>query len=125
MHASTSLRLGAGFAGLAVLLGAFAAHAMKDHFSAELLQPFDTGVRWQMFHALALLGCAVLAASPRRLTIAAWCFTIGIVLFSGSLYGYVLLGWKWFVALTPIGGVTFVVGWIVLATAASRATDIR
>ena len=125
MRASTCLRTGACFAGLAVLLGAFAAHAMKAHFPAEQLTTFETGVRWQMFHALALLLCAAFAAPGRRLAIAAWCFTAGIVLFSGSLYGYVLLEWKWLVALTPIGGITFVLGWIVLATTAGRAAGIR
>ena len=116
MHASTILRLGAAFAGVAVALGAFAAHAMRDTFPPDSLQTFETGVRWQMYHALALVACTPLSAS-RRVGIAAMFFVAGIVLFSGSLYGYVFTGVRWFVYLTPIGGVAFVAGWLALLLA--------
>ena len=118
MHACTCVRLGAGFAGLSVALGAFAAHGMKQHYSAELLQTFEIGVRWQMFHALAIVLCGVLGFSGRRSGLAAWCFVLGIVIFSGSLYALVLLEARWLGAITPIGGVSFLVGWTALAVTA-------
>lgn len=115
MHASTSLRLGAIAGGLAVALGAFAAHGMKGHFGAESLATFETGVRYQMFHALALCLCGTLGANGRRTSGAATAFGLGILLFSGSLYALVWLDQRWLGAVTPLGGVAFLVGWILLA----------
>lgn len=120
MRASPCIRLGALFAGLAVGLGAFAAHGMREHYGAGELQTFETGVRYQMFHGLALLACGALAAAGVRVTVAAWSFTAGIVCFSGSLYGLVLGGPRWFGPITPIGGLLFLVGWLALALAAVR-----
>jgi uncharacterized membrane protein YgdD (TMEM256/DUF423 family) len=116
------LRAGALLAGLAVALGAFAAHAMKDRFEPDALQTFETGVRYQMYHALALLACGVLAVHGRRTGAAALAFVSGIALFSGSLYALVFLDQKWFGAVTPFGGVAFLLGWLLLARGAALAT---
>jgi uncharacterized membrane protein YgdD (TMEM256/DUF423 family) len=104
-------RLCAGFGATAVLLGAFAAHALNDALSCDRLAVFETGVRYHMVHALALGLCMVRA--PLRWAPA--CFAAGIVLFSSSLY---LLAWcdvRWLGAVTPFGGVLFVAGWVLLA----------
>ena len=120
--AKTFFMLGAALAGLAVLAGAFGAHALKAHLSPELLQTFETAARYQMYHALALL--AVAWASTKNagsLTkFAGWLFVIGIILFSGSLYAYTLSftngeGIKAFAMITPLGGLCFMVGWLLLA----------
>ncbi|MBL8726921.1 MAG: DUF423 domain-containing protein [Planctomycetes bacterium] len=114
MQATNCLRLAALFAGTAVGLGAFAAHGMKGSYDAVALQTFETGVRYQMYHGLALGLCAVLAQLGWRIRAAAICFLIGIVLFSGSLYGLVLLDARWLGPVTPIGGVAFLAGWALL-----------
>ena len=95
---------------LAVGLGAFGAHALKARLSPEMLAIFETGVKYQVYHALALLLLAALRGPSK----AAWCFTAGIVLFSGSLYILALTGVKKWGALTPIGGVLFLAGWLIL-----------
>lgn len=115
MRATLCIRLGAALAGLAVGLGAFAAHGMKAHYDAAALQTFETGVRYQMYHALALLLAGALAATGRRTGAAAIAFVLGIALFSGSLYALVLFDQKWLGAVTPFGGVAFLFGWIRLA----------
>jgi uncharacterized membrane protein YgdD (TMEM256/DUF423 family) len=121
MRASTCFRIGAVLAGLAVALGAFAAHGMKSsglddaRYSPDALATFETGVRYQLYHALALLVCGLLADRGYRTGFAALAFTVGIVLFSGSLYGLVLTDAKWLGPVTPIGGVAFLAGWIRLA----------
>lgn len=115
MQASTSLRLGALTGGLAVALGAFAAHGMKGHFPADAMTTFETGVRYQMYHALALCLCGVLGAAERRTGGAALAFALGILLFSGSLYGLVWLDQRWLGAVTPFGGIAFLIGWVLLA----------
>ena len=123
MHASTCIRTGALFAGLAVGLGAFAAHGMKAHFDAAALATFETGVRYQMYHALALLLCGVLSSSGRRTAAAAIAFVAGTVLFSGSLYLLVVLDTKWLGAVTPFGGIAFLAGWVLLAVRGARANE--
>ena len=109
----------AGF--LAVTLGAFGAHALRERLSSEMLAVFETGVRYQMYHALALL--LVSAMMPRMggwLVVSGGClFTAGIVLFSGSLYVLALTGITIFGAITPIGGLAFLAGWACLAIAAA------
>jgi len=111
--------LGACLGFLAVLAGAFGAHALRSRISPELLSVFETGVRYQMYHALALLAVAwILSRSPSGL--AAWSgalFVVGTVLFSGSLYLLALTGARWLGAITPFGGVAFLAGWICLALA--------
>lgn len=119
MQPTTSLRLGAVLGGLAVGLGAFAAHGMKAHYEPAQLVTFETGVRYQMYHALALLGCGVLGFGGRRTGAAAICFLLGVLLFSGSLYALVWTDSKWLGAVTPFGGVLFLVGWLLLAVRAA------
>lgn len=116
-----SLFIASVFGGLAVLLGAFAAHGLKNTLSAESLAVLQTGVQYQFIHALALLLVAVLAQNrpSRALVFAAIFFTGGIVLFSGSLYVLVLTPFK-LGLITPIGGSVLVLGWLSLACSAWR-----
>src|SRR5215510_7026708 len=98
----------AGFIGVA--FGAFAAHALRSRLSPDLLSVFETGVRYQMYHALALLAVAVAIGHigpARLLVLAGWIFFAGVVLFSGSLYVLALTGITTFGAVTPIGGLLF------------------
>src|SRR5690554_3910536 len=110
----------AGLFGLtAVALGAFAAHGLKSHLAPALLSAFQTGVQYQLLHALALalvaLALVIFRQQPepvRWLTISGWLFIVGIVLFSGSLYALSLTGFGGFGPVTPLGGVSFLLGWI-------------
>jgi uncharacterized membrane protein YgdD (TMEM256/DUF423 family) len=99
---------------LSVALGAFGAHALRSRLSPEMLAVFETAVRYQMYHALALLLVALaigrLGESP-LLTVAGWSFLAGIALFSGSLYALALGGGTAFGAITPLGGLAFLLGW--------------
>ena len=109
--------IGACSAFLAVAAGAFGAHALRGRLSPALLAIFETGARYQMYHALALVGVAWASCrwpgdAPR---IAGWCFVSGTVLFSGSLYALALSGMRWMGAITPLGGVAFLLGWLSLA----------
>ena len=114
--------LGALLAGLAVAFGAFGAHALRASLTPDDLATFEVGVRYQMYHALGLL--AVAWATTRwesgALPVAGWLFVTGIVVFSGSLYVLVLTGQRWLGAVTPLGGVAFLIGWAVLAWTALR-----
>lgn len=107
---------------IAVGAGAFGAHALKARLSTEMLAVFETGVRYQMFHTLALLAVAWAATRwPRRwVAVAGACFIGGIVLFSGSLYLLALTGTRGLGAITPFGGALFLAGWLCLAAAAWR-----
>ncbi len=107
------LLAGAVLAGLAVAAGAFGAHGLEGRVSPERIETFETGVTYQMYHALALLFVGWWAAqTPGALvTWAGICFLVGIVLFSGSLYVLVLTDTSWLGAITPFGGVAFLVGW--------------
>jgi uncharacterized membrane protein YgdD (TMEM256/DUF423 family) len=120
MQPTICARLAAALAGLAVALGAFGAHGMKDHYDAAALQSFETAVRYQMYHALAIGLCAALGLHGRRTGAAAACFLAGTALFSGSIYGLVFLQAKWLGPVTPIGGVAFLVGWLLLALRGGR-----
>ncbi|MCL1467525.1 DUF423 domain-containing protein [Argonema galeatum] len=108
--------------GLSVAGGAFAAHALKEKLSDRSLEIFETGARYQMYHALALLLVALLltrAEIPQTSLVAAgFAFIAGVALFSGSLYALSFSGIKWLGAITPLGGVAFMVGWGCLAVAA-------
>ncbi|MDZ7779709.1 MAG: DUF423 domain-containing protein [Gemmatimonadota bacterium] len=118
------LGLGATLAGLAVALGAFGAHALRASLGADDLATFETGVRYHMYHALALLAVAWAAArwpAATSLTVAGWSFVVGVLVFSGSLYLLVLTGQRWLGAVTPLGGLAFLLGWILFAWAAFRA----
>jgi uncharacterized membrane protein YgdD (TMEM256/DUF423 family) len=107
---------------LAVGLGAFAAHGLRARVSAEALATFEVGARYHMYHALALLGVAWASARwPGSATLwSGWLFIAGTVLFSGSLYLLSTTGQRWLGAITPLGGVAFLLGWILLAMAAWR-----
>ena len=114
--------LGALLAGIAVALGAFGAHALKTHLSPEDLVTFETGVRYQMYHALALLGTAWAMGRWESSLIewSGWMFILGTVIFSGSLYTLVLTGQRWLGAVTPLGGLAFILGWMLLSLAILR-----
>ena len=109
-----------GFCGVA--LGAFAAHALKGRVAGDLLVIFETGVRYQMYHALALLAVAWAGTRwPGRLiNVSGWLFVIGTLVFSGSLYALSLSGVRWLGAITPLGGLALLGGWLCLASAAWR-----
>jgi uncharacterized membrane protein YgdD (TMEM256/DUF423 family) len=110
------LVLGTIFAGSAVAAGAFGAHALKGILDPSMLQVFDTATRYQMYHAfgLCIVSWAIDRYPEQRLEQAGWLFTIGILLFSGSLYVVSLAGIRWVGAVTPIGGLAFLAGWILL-----------
>lgn len=111
------LALGALAAGIGVALGAFGAHGLESRVTPERLQTFETGVRYHMYHALALLvvGWAAAQFPGWPLQAAGYLFLAGLVLFSGSLYLLVLTDTPWLGAVTPLGGVAFIVGWVLLA----------
>lgn len=112
--------IGAGSALLGVALGAFAAHGLRHRLAPDLLQIFEVAVRYQMYHALALI--AVAWATVRwpgpATTAAGWLFVAGTLVFSGSLYALSLSGVRWLGAVTPIGGACFLLGWAAFAWAA-------
>lgn len=116
------LSIAAILGGLSVAGGAFGAHALREKISERSLEIFDTGTRYQMYHALALLIVALLLSRtespPATLVASGWLFIIGIVIFSGSLYALSLTGVKSLGAIAPIGGAAFIAGWGALAIAA-------
>lgn len=118
----TFLALASISALISVAAGAFGAHALRARLAPDLLAVFETGARYQMYHALGLLGVAWAASRlPVGLPAAAgWLFVAGTVLFSGSLYVLALTGARWLGAATPVGGVAFLAGWACLAWAALR-----
>jgi uncharacterized membrane protein YgdD (TMEM256/DUF423 family) len=120
------LYIGAAAAGfLGVALGAFAAHALKATLPPDMLAVFETGVRYQMYHAFALFAAAWGFGrwQRRAFTIAGGLFGTGIVIFSGSLYLLAFTGLRWLGAITPLGGLAFLAGWLCLAWGA--ATKMR
>jgi uncharacterized membrane protein YgdD (TMEM256/DUF423 family) len=114
--------LGALSALLAVAAGAFGAHALRERLSSDMLAVFETGARYQMYHALALLAVAwALGRWPGSAAVAAgWLFVAGTLVFCGSLYLLTLTGQRWLGAITPLGGLAFIAGWAALAWAALR-----
>lgn len=116
------LMLSGALAGLSVILGAFAAHGLKNRLEENLLNAFQTGVTYQMYHALALILIVILAKMmPHVLwNWAAGMFVMGIMCFSGSLYALALTGIKWFGPVTPLGGVLLILGWVLFLTAAIK-----
>jgi len=116
--------LGSGLAALGVAAGAFGAHGLRSRLAPDLLQVFETAVRYQLIHALGLFAVAWAiqrwggggGAAPA----AGWLFVAGIVVFSGSLYGLSLSGVRALGAVTPLGGLAFIAGWILLAASAWR-----
>jgi uncharacterized membrane protein YgdD (TMEM256/DUF423 family) len=115
--------LGAASAAIAVAAGAFGAHALRERLEPRMLEVFETGARYQMYHALALFAVAWVwsrlpAASAGPATLSGWLFVAGTLLFSGSLYA--LTGIRGLGAITPLGGVCFIAGWLALGVAALR-----
>ena len=108
----------AGFIGVA--FGAFGAHALRSRLSPEMLAVFETGIRYQLYHAFAVLTVALATArlDGWMIRAAGWSFTAGIVLFSGSLYVLALTGVTSLGAITPLGGLGFLIGWALLIAAA-------
>jgi len=111
--------IGSVSAALGVAAGAFGAHALRGRLTPDLLSVFETGVRYHLIHALALL--AVAWAATRwpgpAISLAGWCFVAGTVLFSGSLYALCLSGLRMLGAITPFGGLAFIAGWLALGWA--------
>jgi uncharacterized membrane protein YgdD (TMEM256/DUF423 family) len=112
--------LGALSAAISVAAGAFGAHALRERVEPRLLEVFETAARYQMYHALGLLAVAwVAGVAPSRLAgVAGWAFVAGTLLFSGSLYAMTFTGIRALGAITPLGGVAFLVGWVCLLLAA-------
>ncbi|WP_309671999.1 DUF423 domain-containing protein [Gemmatimonas sp.] len=115
--------IGALSGGIGVAAGAFGAHALKARLEPRMLEVFETGARYQMYHAIAMLAAAwIVTRFPGSLANASgWLFLAGTLLFSGSLYAMALTGVRALGAITPLGGVCFIAGWACLALAAMRA----
>ena len=110
----TWVALGAALAGLGVVAGAFGAHGLEGRLSPQQLETFEVAVRYQMYHALALVLVGILAGRASR-AVAGILFLAGIALFSGCLYAWVFTGIKTFALIVPIGGAAFILGWFALA----------
>ncbi len=110
------LELGGLFGALAVALGAFGSHALRARLPADQLRTFETGITYQMYHALALVGVGLMVErfGSMLLSVAGWLYVIGILLFSGSLYMLAATRIRLFGIVTPFGGVAFVLGWLAL-----------
>ncbi len=113
---------GAIAAFIAVAFGAFGAHSLKNRLTPDMLNIFETGVRYQMYHALGLLAVAWASSRwpERNLNAAGWAFIVGIIIFSGSLYILSIFGIRWLGAITPIGGLAFLIGWAILVWSVGR-----
>lgn len=111
--------IGSILGALAVAAGAFGAHALRESLEPRMLEIFETGARYHLIHALVLIAAGVvgLHAKGRAAGIAGWLLTAGVVIFSGSLYALVLTGVRTWGAVTPIGGVLLIAGWVSLAVA--------
>lgn len=118
------IAVGSLFGGLSVAMGAFGAHGLKDTLTPEYLEVYKTGAEYQMYHALALIAAGIVLELRPGIAakVAAFAFLIGIFLFSGSLYALTITGIRVLGAITPFGGVSFMVGWAALAWHAFRAS---
>ena len=108
---------------MAVSIGAFAAHTLRDRLSPELLNTFQTGVQYHMYHALGMFGIGLMMLnfpSSTLLRISAYLMMAGIVLFSGSLYLLSITGTRWLGAITPLGGLCFLTAWMLIVWFATR-----
>jgi uncharacterized membrane protein YgdD (TMEM256/DUF423 family) len=114
--AKRSLMLGSSFLALAVLIGAFGAHGLKSMVEADKLVTFETGVRYHFYHAFGLLILGIIQQlfQDLKLNVTMYSFLVGTLLFSFNCYFYVLTGIKTFAMIVPIGGVLFILGWVVL-----------
>jgi uncharacterized membrane protein YgdD (TMEM256/DUF423 family) len=124
------IKLASLLAFLGVALGAFAAHGLKSHLSPERLEVFQTGVRYQMYHAFGLFVVALLwgKAKTAWLERAGWAFVLGILFFSGSVYllacrDWLGIHWPWLGPITPLGGLLFLVGWAFVLVSAFQMND--
>jgi uncharacterized membrane protein YgdD (TMEM256/DUF423 family) len=117
---STLIALGALNAALSIAAGAFAAHGLRERLEKPALEIFETAARYHMYHALGMVLAGLLAARIPGASTAGWLFQIGIVIFSGSLYALALTDTKVLGAITPLGGVAFLAGWLWLAYRAWR-----
>ncbi|MEC4749766.1 DUF423 domain-containing protein [Methylomicrobium sp. Wu6] len=125
---SIFLFFGALSALIGVGMGAFGAHGLKNAISPEMLTVYQTGVSYQMWHALGLLGVALIRRhdpESKLLTWAGWLMLVGIVLFSGSLYLLAMMDLKQLGMITPFGGVSFLIAWLLLAVYAARKPQAR
>ncbi len=120
----TVIAIGCIFAMLAVALGAFGAHGLKNVLDANTMQVYQTSVQYHMYHALGLIGIGILmhVTSASLLPLAATLMLVGILLFSGSLYILSMTGMRWLGMVTPFGGVCFLVAWALLAWSFFTAT---
>jgi len=126
MRGKVFLVIGGIAAGCAVAAGALGAHALEDKLTADQMNSFDTAVRNQMYHALALISVGLLVApqGSRLLATAGWMFTAGILLFSGGIYAWLFTGVKPFVHIVPIGGVIWILGWICFVIATCKSPRV-
>jgi len=118
MSTTRWISAGALLAALAVALGAFGAHALKERLGGDQLAWWHTGVQYHGAHALALVLLGLSAANGRAKPLAGWLMVAGIALFSGSLYALALGAPRWLGAITPLGGIAFIAGWVAFARAA-------
>lgn len=118
----TFVILGALLGGLSVAFGAFGAHALRNQLEPRMLEVFETAVRYQMYHALALFAASWIYAQTQApaAQVAGWAFVVGTLLFSGSLYVMTFTGIRALGVVTPIGGLAFLAGWGALAVAAMK-----
>jgi len=118
------LAIAAILGGISVAAGAFGSHALRGQLSERAIEIFETGARYQMYHALALLAVAILLSQaklvPVTLPLAGFAFIAGVLVFSGSLYALSISGIKWLGAIAPFGGACFILGWVCLAIAAFK-----
>ncbi len=120
------LRIGAVLGALAVVVGAFGAHGLESILSGEMAEVFETGVKYHFYHALAILAVAAGSSALWRSRLCLWAcraWAFGILIFSGSLYALAITEIGWLGAITPIGGVAMIAGWVMLALAAGAARN--
>ncbi|MBB6450555.1 uncharacterized membrane protein YgdD (TMEM256/DUF423 family) [Geomicrobium halophilum] len=121
--AKTILVIGAVMSALAVAIGAFGAHGLEGRVSERMLDNYQTGVQYHMFHALGMIAVGIvgtISGGSSMVSWSGWLMLFGIIVFSGSLYIMALTGMTWLGAITPIGGVSFIVGWILLTLAVMK-----
>ena len=121
------LMIGSLMGFLAVIAGTFAAHGLDQHLSPQMLEVFETGARYHMYHALAILIAAVIQGqyTTRLPAVAAGFFFAGIILFSGSLYLLAVTGARWLGMITPVGGLAFLLGWAILVITSFKRTSVN
>ncbi len=117
------IMIGSLNAAVAVIMGAFGAHALREKLTTEMMSVYQTAVQYQFFHALGLFVVAFVVGQYPHVVVSRWCgwlMVIGVLLFSGSLYGLSLSGVQWLGTITPVGGTAFIVSWTLLAIAVAK-----